>query len=304
MSQIDSNLSTIAALEAAIEDLERDTSEEANFFARTDALDLLEFPIIHQAETMINTSYGQAKAVTNLMQRALQLKSMLEGIDGNVAEVFRQKIKSSAYSREEVKSTFYTYIDANSDQRSGLAYDYLDKFVNLLLNVDASIMPQKTREPEMVFYQPTPARFILEMIQRSRMSERDVFFDLGCGLGNVVIVSALLTGATSIGVDVEPVYCDYARRCAEQLGISNACFINQDARDLNYSDGTVFFMYHPFTGRILESMLDKLKTVSEKRTIKLCTLGACSLTVGKQGWLERLGQSPCEDARLAFFVSK
>ena len=66
----------------------------------------------------------------------------------------------------------------------------------------------------MVFYQPTPGRIIFELVERAALQKHDTFYDLGSGLGQVVILVSLLSGARAKGIEFDPAYCEYARRCA------------------------------------------------------------------------------------------
>jgi len=51
------------------------------------------------------------------------------------------------------------------------------------------------RRQEMIAYRPTPAHAILELIKDANLCQDDVFCDLGSGLGHVVMLVALLSGA-------------------------------------------------------------------------------------------------------------
>ena len=59
--------------------------------------------------------------------------------------------------------------------------------------------------PEMVAYQPTPARHAFDMIGRAGLREGDVLFDLGAGLGHVSMLAAiyLVLTRTRIGLVIQ-----------------------------------------------------------------------------------------------------
>jgi precorrin-6B methylase 2 len=138
-------------------------------------------------------------------------------------------------------------------------------------------------------------------VERADFRQGDVFYDIGSGLGQVSILVHLLSGVQAKGVEVEPAYCDYARRCARGLNLSQVEFINVDAREADYSDGTVFFLYTPFEGKMLEQVLERLKNESRTRRIRLYTYGPCTLQVTRQRWLERVDQNGNQVHRLAIF---
>ena len=156
--------------------------------------------------------------------------------------------------------------------------------------------------PEMVFYQPTPARHILEMIRASGLGEDDVLIDLGSGLGHVAMLASILTGARAIGIEVDPAFVRCARECAAGLGLERVTFAEADARDADLSAGTVFHLYTPFTGGMLRSVLDRLRREADKRAIRVCTLGPCVEVVAKQSWLR--AATVMDTDRMSCFVSR
>ena len=140
----------------------------------------------------------------------------------------------------------------------------------------------------MVFYQPTPARHILQLIRLSGLTESDTLIDLGSGLGHVPILASILTGAQCIGIEAEEAYINSARDCARNLHLDRVTFIHQNATDANLTTGTVFYLYTPFTGNTLKTVLQKLHNLSKERIITISTLGPCTSTVAAQSWLAPL----------------
>ncbi len=286
--EIQSDIKTIEKNEALI--------EEANFMDRAEAIDFIEFHIIYRIDCLLRSS-SQAEDLTGLKQHAESLKSRLEAIDETLFRRLRVNIRSGNYTREGLRRQFdncveHAYNEHAHKERSqdDVGYDALDIFVNGLLRIDVALEETKQREPDMVFLQPTPARIVLELIEEANITKDDVFYDLGSGLGQVPILVGLLTGAKTKGIEFEAAYCDYARQCARRLNLSHVEFMNLDARDADYSDGTVFFMYTPFTGKLLQEVLEKLKGESRKRAIRICTYGPCTPHVSNQSWLRRVGQ--------------
>ena len=141
-------------------------------------------------------------------------------------------------------------------------------------------------KPEMVFYQPTPVRHILHLIRVGPITADEVFVDLGSGLGHVALLVSMLTGVKSIGIEIEPAYVACAQECAQRFDQVRVQFLHADARSADLSNGTVFYLYSPFTGSILADVLARLREESARRPIKVCTLGLCTTTIRKQSWLE------------------
>jgi hypothetical protein len=287
-------------IESAIEIIEKDGSlgKEENFVARAEAIDFIEFHVIARI--------GDQQDLIELKQRAESLKNRLEEINDQFFTRLRASIRSGSYTCEGLRRQFCKYAERASRDRGpdDIDYDAFDTFVNDLLRIDLAPVETKEREPDMVFLQPTPARIVLELVERIGITTDDIFYDLGSGLGQVAILVGLLSGAKTKGIEFEPAYCDYARRCAEKLNLSRVEFANVDARDADYSDGTIFFMYTPFGGSMLQEVLEGLWSESQKRTIRICTYGPCTPRVSEQTWLRRIDQNPDHEYALAIFRSE
>jgi len=296
--------SIISEIRSSIEAIESDMAlyEETNFGHRAEALESLESGVMDRIEGLLLKD-GWSETLTNLSQYAETVRTRLEGVDADLFRRLRHDIASGNYTSAELRQRLAGYAGGASSggRQADEGYDSLDALVSGLLLTEAAPEGASQPEPEMVFYQPTPARIVLEMVERADFRQHDVFYDIGSGLGQVSILVHLLSGVRAKGVEVEPAYCDYARRCASELNLSQVQFINLDAREADYSDGTVFFLYTPFEGRMLERVLERLRDESTKRSIRLCTYGPCTPQVIRQNWLERLDQGGNQINRLAMF---
>jgi hypothetical protein len=296
----------IREIQSNLRAIEKDGSlyEESNFVARAEAIDLLECHIIDRIESAPQTADGM-EALRALNSQAELLVQRLEKIDERLFQRLRADIRSGHCTGMDLKHRLDDYAEcASNATNQGFGYDSLDMFVNGLLA--SATAPKETRElePEMVPYQPTPARVLLEFVEKVELRGDDVFYDLGSGLGQVSILVNLLTGAKARGVEFEPAYCHYAQQSAKRLGLSQVEFINLDAREADYSDGTVFFMYTPFQGQLLQVVLDKLRDQARKRTSRICTYGPSVLKVSQQDWLIRLDKDTNYGQKLAIFQSR
>lgn len=167
-------------------------------------------------------------------------------------------------------------------------YDGLDALLSGVLQIEEP-SPEAQLAAEMVFYQPTPARHIFELIVRTGLSEHDVLVDLGSGLGHVPLLAAICTRARCVGIEWQAAYVDCARRCAKALNLANVTFARQDARAADLSSGTVFYLYTPFTGAMLGDVLAMLRREAAAREIRIGTLGPCTANFAREPWLERIG---------------
>ncbi|TWI97521.1 histone methylation protein DOT1 [Mucilaginibacter frigoritolerans] len=277
----------ISEIQSDISAIENDTTlyEEINFDKRANTIDFIDFHIFDRIEGLQQNTESNKK-LDILKQQAEKIKFRLEEIDINLFKKIRQNI--TAGISLPFKYLIDKYIGAassNINQPDKIGYDNLDAFVNGLLAYKEIPEPTLDRASEMVFYQQTPARIIFELTQLAQLTPDDIFFDIGSGVGQVGILVNLISKATTYGIEYEPAYCNYAIACASQLNLANVNFINSDALKGDYSKGTVFFMYTPFEGRMLNDMLLILQKEAQKRPIRIFTYGPCSPYVVMHNWL-------------------
>jgi hypothetical protein len=293
----------IHEIESDIKGIEKNGAlyEEKNFDGRVEAIDYIEFNIIDRIEGLLQT-INQPEELAALKQAAERVKRQLEEVDDKLFQRLRVNIRDGSCIGTALKDLIDEYVGGDpKKQHDEIGYDRVDVFINGLLLVTPVPIETKNREPEMVYYQQTPARIILELVEKADFTGEDVFYDLGSGLGQVPILVNLLSGATAKGIEFEPAYCDYARACAAELNLSGVEFVNVDARKADYSDGTIFFMYTPFKGRLLQEVLERLRQVARGRRIRLFTYGPCTSEVSRQSWLKAVNRTGADLYQLAVF---
>jgi SAM-dependent methyltransferase len=294
-------------IQSDLETIEKNSAlyQETNFHSRVEAIDYIEFHIIDRIEGLLQT-INPPEELIPLKQYAQRVKRQLEDIDDTLFQRLRADIRRGGCTGTALKGLIDEYVGcdpSSSRQQDEIGYDSLDMFINGLLLIQAVPTETKAKEPEMVSYQQTPARIIFELVEKAHLTGEDVFFDLGSGLGQVPILVNLLSGATAKGIEFEPAYCDYARACAADLNLPGVEFINADARTADYAEGTVFFMYTPFEGSILQEVLEKLRGESRRRRIRLFTYGPCTPHVSRQRWLKWVDQNGAQIYKLGVFRS-
>jgi SAM-dependent methyltransferase len=284
-------LRVIDEIQADLEAIENNVGlyEETNFEGRVEAIEFIEINITDRIEGLLQTIQPLENLIP-LQQAAERVKRHLEAVDETLFQRLRADIRRGDCTGTALKRLIDDYVGsaASGRQDEEPGYDNLDLFINGLL-LSRPVPPEtKAREAEMVYYQPTPARIIMELVEQAQLTQEDVFYDVGSGLGQVSILVHLLSGATAKGIEFEPAYCDYARACAADLNLSRVAFINADARTADYTAGSVFFMYTPFEGSILQEVLATLREESRRRRISLFTYGPCTPQVARQSWLRRI----------------
>ena len=153
----------------------------------------------------------------------------------------------------------------------------------------------------MVGYHPTGVATIARMALELSLRPGDVFIDIGSGLGKVVLLAHLLTGAEARGVEIQSDLVMKARAAAERRRVP-VRFTRGDARVVNLDDGTIFFMYAPFNGPIMDAVLGRLRAESMRRAITVVTV---SLDLARESaWLTpRAEPKNAGQARLAIYDS-
>jgi hypothetical protein len=298
--------SALAEVEAALADLEGDATLFVvdSFRARAEAIDRIEADVLDRIRYLLSAC-DQARELAALHRRAVALRAMLEASNEALFGRLQGEIRSGACRGAQLRRELERNLEPTPSVRArfGPTYDALDDFVNGLLATGDTPQETLAREPEMVYYQPTPARLVLEMIDRAGIDPDDLFVDVGSGLGQVPILVALLTGAEALGIERDPAYYTYAQHSAQALGVTNVRFANLDAREADYSAGTVFYLYTPFQGHMLQEVLARLQRGAGGRAVRICTYGPCTHDVADAPWLAQAGTELLRDHTLAVFHS-
>jgi SAM-dependent methyltransferase len=133
-------------------------------------------------------------------------------------------------------------------------------------------------------YLPCSVDALLAVIEHAGVTASDVFVDLGSGLGRPLALVHLLTGASAIGIEIQPALVHGARELATRLQLSKLQFLEGEAAELTGSVavGTVFFLYCPFGAERLAKVLQQLEELA--RTMPL-RIGCVDLPLPSCTWL-------------------
>lgn len=270
-------------LQTLLAELEREPTWQApeRLRERIDALDRIERAMLY----LPTVAAGRIDPNQALLDRAQVVQTRLEAINQDVFRDLREDLRSGAGAGRLLQyASGGIGLDAAAEA-DGDAYDHLDVLLSGVLQFEPPQADGIEPAAEMVFYQPTPARQIFDLIARLHLDAHDVLIDLGSGLGHVPLAIAACTPARGIGVELEAAYVEIARRGARDLNLDRADFIHADARAVDLSAGTVFYLYTPFTGSVLRSVLDSLRGIALARPIRVCSLGPCTATIAAEPWL-------------------
>lgn len=106
---------------------------------------------------------------------------------------------------------------------------------------------------------PSHPDVIQDILNLAKITPEDIFYDLGCGDGQMVIAAALQCGARGVGVDIDPDRIQAANENARAAGVSDrVTFRHQNIFESDFSDGTVVYVYLlPHVNKRLRPMLWK-----------------------------------------------
>ncbi|NYF90966.1 class I SAM-dependent methyltransferase [Tunturiibacter empetritectus] len=280
-------------MERLVRRLEEDRSllEPDRLRERLEALDRLDASLAFLPDVSEGVP-GVGLKDAELSVRARAVCARLEAANSELYKAIRGEIQLGRGPEALLRWVQASSVEAGGGAAaSGVGYDTLDELVSGVLQFEEPDAGDVAREPEMVFYQPTPARHIFDLIGGDLiglggLGAEDVVVDLGSGMGHVPLLVSICTGASSVGIELEAAYVERARQCAQRLNVKKATFFCEDARVADLSRGTVFYLYTPFVGSILRDVLDLLRQEAANRRIRICTYGPCTAVVAEEPWLE------------------
>lgn len=155
-----------------------------------------------------------------------------------------------------------------------LAVPFIDRdaFVDVLLGIDEVPDDAKDLPSESVPYLPCGVEEILAMVREAPLTAADELVDLGSGVGRVVMLAHLLSGARARGIELQPHLVELARARSAELGLSEVSFRVGDVTQCEL-DGSVFFLYAPFSGEMLSRALARIEVVARRKRVVVCAVG-------------------------------
>jgi len=123
----------------------------------------------------------------------------------------------------------------------------LDAFYNIRTEGD---LPFRWRAAcaDGVRYEPTSWFLARKIIERLQPSSEDIIYDIGCGKGRMLALFAQLPVQLVVGIELDPDLARIAESNARKVRFRRApiTVLNANAVDVDYDQGTVFYMFNPF----------------------------------------------------------
>lgn len=93
-------------------------------------------------------------------------------------------------------------------------------------------------------YEPVPSKILDRMIEMSHPSKGQKVYDLGSGFGKIVFRVAQATGATCVGVEVDPIKVWWTRRAIRSKGLSGqVSVVKSNLLDADISEADMVFVF-------------------------------------------------------------
>jgi SAM-dependent methyltransferase len=159
-----------------------------------------------------------------------------------------------------------------------LPVDARDAAVERLLGIVSDESLRASPGPELLGYHASGLSPVFYALMEAPVTERDVFVDLGSGLGKVAALARLISGARALGIEVQQ---NLVERSPKLDGVR---YVHADVRDAPLDEGTVFFLYNPCTGGARKVLMERLHEVAQRHAIVVCALGM-DVEHGTESWL-------------------
>lgn len=111
-------------------------------------------------------------------------------------------------------------------------------------------------------YEPTPYRRLEKIFTLVPMSANDIFIDIGCGRGRVLLLFATKKIGKAIGVELHSGIANAAEENLINLKVPHVPvdIIQIDSAKYKFSNETIIFMYNPFGSRTIFEILNNIKS--------------------------------------------
>ncbi len=154
-------------------------------------------------------------------------------------------------------------------QLQAVPFEWRDHLCEEIFDLAYSPLEPAPVAEAVTHHYPSGVGEILFMLERSQLRPDRVFVDLGAGLGKVVLLVALLSGARAVGVELDPARVERARAAARALQLDNAEFIAADLREVSLPEADVYYMFMPGVALRSSEIIARLAPLSARRHIRL-----------------------------------
>jgi SAM-dependent methyltransferase len=142
-----------------------------------------------------------------------------------------------------------------------------DHLIEEILDIAYPPLEELGRTRDSMPYCPSGLGEILFTLERSDLGPGKTLVDLGSGLGKVVLLAALLTGAEAYGLEIEPSLVAHARKAAAALGLDGAHFVQGDIRNAELPPADTYYLFIPLHRSA--DVVERLAPIAAERPIRV-----------------------------------
>ncbi|MCU1348831.1 MAG: hypothetical protein JWO56_1861 [Acidobacteria bacterium] len=137
-------------------------------------------------------------------------------------------------------------------------------------------------------YDGTPYETIRELFRRLAPKHGDVFYDLGCGYGRVVLWGAIVSDAECRGIDLVRERLAPAGRAIRRLGLTHARVSQGNVLSTRFDDGNLFFLFDPFFRPTLQRVGLRLARIARDHPIRIASHWQSNTWLAARRWLHEI----------------
>ena len=178
-------------------------------------------------------------------------------------ESLRETIRMFHKSKEDIGLKFTTL-----DRLFGIDYKKTEETIQFIKYTGNELSQGPIQNTQ------TRYHFIQQLFTDHPPRPTDIFYDLGSGYGRVLFYGACLFPAIKFkGVELIKERADATKRVIRNAKFSNVQIINEDILNVDFSDGSYFFLFNPFPDEVMNKVMDKFHILAMKKKITLVILG-------------------------------
>jgi SAM-dependent methyltransferase len=114
----------------------------------------------------------------------------------------------------------------------------------IVLDIPSPQVADKRQDQRRSVFVPTPTDVVEKMLQLADVQETDVVYDLGSGVGRIVITAAKDFGCKAVGYEIDSGLVESSRnRAKEAMVESKVSIVNKDLFTVDLRDADVIAVY-------------------------------------------------------------
>jgi hypothetical protein len=135
----------------------------------------------------------------------------------------------------------------------------------------------------------TPYNEIRTIVDKLNLGSQDVLYDLGSGYGRLIFYARMTTEAgRTVGLELVSERVDQCNRARQDLMLDKIEFKKANCRYADFRDGTVFFLFSPFSESTMQIVGEKLRNIARTKKIRIIVKGPSRAYFDKQDWAKEV----------------